>query len=209
MAESGKNQFLEKLAEELSFHPDKAEILDEYEGHVYDLNEEHDGPLSYAMLVDTLGDPRNLAGIWKEEATITQNRLQLLFVCCNIVLFLGGSVLTLGYHLFEWGWLQWTWRTLTSIPMVIVVMYLLFWGLLGYEIGKTFGTKGLGLLKRTFMVGVVPNLILMMLTVFNIIPHHWFAPLITREFILTCVVGTILLYPMSWFGYRWGRRMSV
>lgn len=82
-----------------------------------------------------------------------------------------------------------------------------FWALLGYEIGKGFGHNGRVLLNKTFLLSLIPNLILMVLTVFQIIPHSWFAPLLTKTFIIACIIFTIILYPISWIGYRWGEKL--
>ncbi|CDQ21560.1 Uncharacterized membrane protein [Halobacillus karajensis] len=203
-----QEKYLTELSRALSFHSEKDGILTEYEGHLKDMAEE-ENEVSYEWMIERLGHPEAIANLWREEITVTKPKLQWLFVCCNIALFIGGSLLTVAYHLFSWGWLEWTWNTLTSIPMAIIWAYVAFWCLLGYEIGKTFGPSGQPLLGKTFIIGMVPNLILMLLTVFHIIPHRWFAPLINQEFIWVCIIGTILLYPFTWFGFRFGRRMSV
>src|SRR5690625_7968821 len=90
-----------------------------------------------------------------------------------------------------------------------MLMYILFWGLLGYEIGKEFGHRGYRLLKKTFVISIVPNLLLMYLIVFKVLPYEWFQPLLSFPFIVTAMFFTGLLFPVRWFGYRWGRKVSV
>ncbi|MRH44179.1 hypothetical protein GH741_16170 [Aquibacillus halophilus] len=127
----------------------------------------------------------------------------------NICLFLGGILLTLTYHVFHWGWIDFIWERVTEIPSIIIMVYFLFWGLLGYEIGKEFGPRGRKLLQKTFFFCVAPNIILMALTIFRLIPYQWFQPLLSFPFIISCVIFTGLLYPVSWLGYHWGKKASV
>ncbi|MFD2630568.1 HAAS signaling domain-containing protein [Oceanobacillus kapialis] len=201
--------FLEKLAEELDDHPDKASILAEYDAHIYEIEQESDEESSYAILVERLGDPEEIAALWKQEAAITPKKTQWLFVVLNIAVFIGGALLTIIYHVFDWNWTELLWEGLTEAALVIMVIYTLFWGLLGYEIGKEFGEAGRKLLKKTFIICLIPNLVLMYLVIFKFIPHEWFEPLISLPFILTCIIFTILLYPVSRLGYKWGRKKSV
>ncbi|TGB01893.1 HAAS signaling domain-containing protein [Halobacillus salinus] len=208
MSPETQRRYLEALSQALSFHPDRSSIIEEYKGHLQALEHE-EVPLTYEALTERLGDPDEIAEMFKEEHSVTESRLHWLFVFCNVLLFVGGGLLTLAYHLFDWNVLQWLFTRLLSIPTVIIVLYFGFWTLLGYEIGKAFGPKGLALLKKTYLIGIVPNLILMVLTVFNIIPRRWFDPLITTEFIIVCIVCTGLLYPVSLLACRWGRRMSL
>jgi hypothetical protein len=95
------------------------------------------------------------------------------------------------------------------MPTLIALLYLFFWALLGYEIGRGFGHGGRTLLKKTFLLSLIPNILLMVLTVFEIIPHSWFAPLLTKTFIIACILFTIILYPISVIGYRWGKKASI
>lgn len=207
-----EQRFLEELDETLDDCPNKSEILKEYEMHLYEMGQEDaavDKQTHYQKLKQRLGSPQEIAKIWRQETTITPNRMQWLFVSFNICLFVGGGVLTLGYNLFDWNWLEVIWTRLTGVSSAIIVVYFVFWGLLGYEIGKEFGHRGRTLLRKTFLFCVAPNLILMALTVFRLIPYQWFQPLLSIPFIISCIVFTSFLYPVSLIGYRWGKRASV
>lgn len=208
MSPDNRNRYLNELSQALSFHPERSKILEEYKAHLQELDQE-DVSLTYEELTNRLGTPEEIAEMFKEEHSVTETRLHWLFVLCNILLFVGGGLLTLGYHLFEWKVLHWLFTRLLSIPTVIIILYIGFWALLGYEIGKAFGPNGKTLLIKTFMIGIIPNLLLMILTLFNVIPRRWFDPLITTEFIVVCIVCTGLLYPVAWLACRWGRRMSL
>ncbi|WML39230.1 hypothetical protein RCG19_18900 [Neobacillus sp. OS1-2] len=211
--ERQKNRFLEELAKGLGNHQDKEEILLEYASHIdeiiiefYECSNEEE---LLERIVSRLGSPDEIAELWKEELSVTPSNMKWLFILLNILFFGGGSLLTLAHNLYQWQWLNTIWRYLTTIPTLIAFLYMFFWALLGYEIGRGFGHGGRRLLKKTFLLSLIPNLILMVLTVFQIIPHSWFAPLLTKTFIIACIIFTFFLYPISWIGYRWGRRASI
>lgn len=211
--ERPKNRFLKELEKGLGDHLDKESILLEYEAHIdeilleaYDFKDEQE---MFEAIVSRLGCPREIAAMWKEELSVTPSNMKWLFILMNIFFFGVGSVLTFFHNVFEWKWLSVIWSHLTAIPTLIAFIYMFFWALLGYEIGKGFGHGGRNLLKKTFLLSLIPNVLLMVLTVFQIIPHSWFEPLLTKTFIIACIILTILLYPISWLGYRWGRKASV
>ncbi|MGJ9460574.1 HAAS signaling domain-containing protein [Oceanobacillus sp. CF4.6] len=204
-------RFLNELDKEIGDHPDKQSIMAEYKLHVYDLLQEEtlDGDEIYEELVNRLGTPKELALLWKQETAVTPRKMQWLFVLCNLAIFLGGALLTIGYNVFDWGWLESLWTGLTDATSIIILAYTMFWGLLGYEIGKAFGARGYKLLNKTFIFSIVPNLVFMYLIVFKLIPYEWFQPILSVRLIIVCILCTGFLYPVSWLGYRWGRKASV
>jgi uncharacterized membrane protein len=211
--ERQKNKFLKELEKGLRNHQDKQSILMEYEAHIEEiLIESYDCKGEDEMMeriLSRLGSPEEIAAMWKEELSVTPSNMKWLFITMNIFFFGGGTLLTLFHNLFQWNWLAAVWSHLTAIPTIIAFIYMFFWALLGYEIGKGFGHGGRSLLRKIFLLSLIPNLLLMVLTVFEIIPHSWFEPLLTKTFILACIIFTILLYPISWLGYRWGRKASI
>jgi len=204
-------RFLQELNQAMEDDPKKEEIIAEYTMHVEDLLSDLpiDSDKVYADLVHRLGTPEELAAVWKEEKSITPKKMQRLFVFLNIAIFLAGAILTVGYNVLEWAWLDRLWGVLTESTTIIIFIYMFFWGLLGYEIGKAFGARGKKILLRTFIISVIPNLVLMYLIIFQFIPYEWFDPLLELPFIILSVICTAVLYPISWLGYRWGRRASV
>ncbi|PFP25723.1 hypothetical protein COJ96_18340 [Bacillus sp. AFS073361] len=210
--ERPKNRFLNELAKGLGDHLDKEEILREYESHIDEILFElgvQDVDIVYDSIVSRLGTSEEIIQIWRDEFSVTPSNMKWLFILLNVLFFGGGSLLTLAHNVYQWKWLTAAWNHLTAIPTLIAILYLFFWALLGYEIGKGFGHNGRVLLNKTFLLSLIPNLILMILTVFQIIPHSWFAPLLTKTFIFACILFTIILYPISWIGYQWGRKASV
>ncbi len=204
-------RFLRDLAKELASDSKKDEIIAEYTTHVNELlaEIEVEEAAVYDFLVERLGSPKELAALWKEEKSVTPGRMQRLFVLMNIALFLSGALFTIGYNVLEWYWLENLWEGLTEATTIVIFFYMLFWGLLGYEIGKAFGARGKKILNRTFIICVIPNLLLMYLIVFRLIPYEWFDPLLNKSFIIICILSTGALYPISWLGYRWGKKASI
>lgn len=206
-----EQRFIEELEKEIGDHPEKANILQDYKLHIHELLKEESTKKQevYDLLINRLGTPRKIAKIWKQEIGVTPKKTQWLFVICNIFIFLGGTILTISYNVFHWDWLENLWLIITESTFLIMFVYILFWGLLGYEIGKEFGHRGYRLLRNTFLLSVIPNVLLMYLVIFNIFPYEWFRPLLNFRFIMICIIFTFLLYPVSYVGYRWGRKVSV
>jgi uncharacterized membrane protein len=206
---SGDKQFFQELDQVLGKHPEKKQIIAEYQSHVYEIFTHENSSMNYDEIVKRLGTPEEIAAIWKEEAKVTPKKMQILFVVLNVLIFLGGISLTIIYNIYQVEWIEILWKRMTAVPSIIIMVYMAFWGLLGYEIGKEFGSGGLKILRRTFTYAVIPNLTLMYLIVFKLIPHEWFQPLLNGPFIIACILLTIVLYPISWIGYRWGRKASI
>lgn len=207
-----KSEFLESLKESLGNHKEKESILAEYEMHLDELL------LSlYKMEYDEIreevysrfGRPEEIATIWKEELSFSPSNMKWLFIAVNILFFTGGAALTLAHNLLDWKWLTNLWSNLTSFPIIIAFIYMFFWALLGYEIGRGFGHKGKRVMKKTFILALIPNVTLMVLTVFHLIPREWFHPLLTETFIGICIFLTLLLYPVCMISYRWGKKASI
>lgn len=207
-----KSEFLESLNESLGNHKEKESIIAEYEMHLEELL------LSlYKMEYDEIreevysrfGTPEEIAAIWKEELSFSTSNMKWLFIAVNILFFTGGAVLTLAHNLLDWKWLTNLWSNLTSFPIIIAFIYMFFWALLGYEIGRGFGHKGKRVMKKTFILALIPNVTLMVLTVFHLIPREWFHPLLTETFIGVCIFLTLLLYPVCLISYRWGKKASI
>lgn len=211
--EQPKTEFIAQLRKELSYHEDRESILLEYETHIDEILHETSEKVTETEVIELitsrLGTPEEIALAWRDELSVTPSNMKWLFVAMNVLFFGGGSLLTLAHNLFEWDWLTILWSRLTSIPMIIAIVYMFFWALLGYEIGKGFGHGGRKLLNKTFFAALIPNLSLMILTVMKIIPHSWFDPLLSKSFIIICIVLTITLYPLTWLAYQWGKKASV
>lgn len=208
-----KTKFLDELASGLGNYEDKQSVLLEYEAHIDEIILENftlqnEGAMM-EKIVERLGTPEEICSLWQEELSVTPDHAKWHFIVANVVFFVAGSLLTVAHNLLEWKWLTAIWSHLSAIPTLIALVYLFFWALLGYEIGKSFGHGGKKLMRNTFFISVVPNLLLMILTLTRMIPKSWFAPLLTEQFIIACIFFTMLLYPVCWLGFRWGKKASV
>jgi hypothetical protein len=208
-----KEDFLAQLEIGLQSHPKKNEILMEYELHITEmLNEKMNlagSQTDIDYIIEHLGSPEEILDAWKEEQLITPSKAKWNFVIVNLVFFSFGFLLTVLQNYFAWDWTGTIWQKLTSISGIIIFVYILFWGLLGYEMGRAFGANGKKIMLKTFILSIIPNLVLMYLIVFHIIPHEWFDPLLNRNFIILCVVFTLILYPICTLGFYWGKKASV
>lgn len=202
-------RFIQELEIELDGQTDKASIVAEYKMHIHDMQEENMDEINYDQLVARLGTPREIAKLWKQETGITPRKTQWLFVILNVAIFIGGTIIMVGYHFFDWVWLAGIWHTIMNVPILVMFVYLLFWALLGYELGKEFGHRGLRLLQRTFLIAIIPNVVFIYLVLFKLLPIVWISSFLTNSFMLTSVVFTIILYPVSLLGYYWGKKVSV
>lgn len=210
-----KYDYLKALERELGGHPNADELLQEFELHISEmieelrLSERMDEVAALQVIVQRVGQPATVALLYHQELEITPQKTQWTFILFNLLFFIGGISLTIFYHVVPIPFIKELWQALTSIPSTLMILYMVFWGLLGYEIGKEFGLGGKRLLVRTFYFSLIPNLILMALVVFRIVPFSWFDPLLTPSFIISCIVSTMFLYPISYLGYRWGTSRSI
>ncbi|MCP8968624.1 HAAS signaling domain-containing protein [Ectobacillus ponti] len=208
-----KERYLKQLGKELRRHAERDSILFDYDLHVSELLQEeaqqHSVEEWLELIHRRIGSPQEVAAMWREELAVTQNRTMLHFLLLNLCFFLGGGLLTFIHVFHGFAWVRVLWDMLTSVPVLIMGMYTAFWGLLGYEIGKSFGAGGRRLMQKTFFIALVPNLTLMLLVVFHVVPHAWFQPLLSTTFIVFCIIATVLLYPVCCLGYRWGKKQSI
>lgn len=212
---SSKREYLGILRVCLKNHERAEDILLEYEQHLTDLLEEICTSQGISEIeamehvITRLGPPKDMAALYSEELTVTASKTKWIFFFGNFFFFAAGLILTLFYHSIPSPTVKQLWFFLTSIPFLLIFLYLFYWLLLGYEVGKEFGLGGKKLLKRTFYIAVAPNLFLMVTVVFHIIPPSVFAPLLTSEFTVVCIICTILLYPISILGFCYGTTKSI
>src|SRR5690625_5943553 len=107
------------------------------------------------------------------------------------------------YNYFEWSWVGRVWAGLTEASFLIMLIYTLFWGLLGYEIGREFGHRGYRLLQRTFLISIIPNLLLLYLVVFKVFLYDWFGLMLNICFIFLFILFTGIFYLLFLVVFRW------
>ncbi|KKI93414.1 hypothetical protein WQ54_04030 [Bacillus sp. SA1-12] len=203
-----KDHFLKLLAQSLPPSVNREEIVKEYELHIEEklVDQPH---LSIEEVMAQLGDPVEIAKQYGEAEPISKGFISRNFVFCNFMFFFIGALLTFCYHVYEDSILSNAWGLLAKIPLTIVIVYTVFWMILGFEIGREYGLLGEKLFSNTVFISLIPNVLLMIMTLFHFIPVNWFQPILTPTFIAICVIMTFLVYPISKFFYYIGVRHSI
>lgn len=210
-----KYDYLFALKKGLKDTANAEELLQEFELHISEMlddlkvTEGLDEIEAMEKIVERLGSPEQIAELYQQEVDVTPSKIQWTFISVNLLFFIGGICLTIVYNLLPAPLISEIWTILTSITSVLIILYMFFWVLLGYEIGKEFGLGGKKLLLKTFYIALVPNLTLMALVVLRVMPFQWFDPLLTPSFIAICILCTTFLYPISYAGFRWGTIRSI
>jgi hypothetical protein len=205
MTPTTKKEFLSELDRLLPATVNKREIVREWDLHINEALEESDE----SEVIMNLGDPADIAKEYRNNTPIQKNWIIPFYIGCNALFFITGSLLTLAYHMTDHVIATLIWETLVMIAPGIIAGYLLFWVFLGFEIGRTYGMKGRKLLTKTVLLSMLPNVLLMVLTLYEWIPTNLFSPLLTPMFVLICVIFTFLLYPICRLAYRVGISRSL
>ncbi|MDQ0229651.1 HAAS signaling domain-containing protein [Metabacillus malikii] len=203
---NAKADFIQTLEKALPKTVDKREIIREYELHIEEMLLDHPH-LSVEDVIRKLGNPIEIAKQYQEIAPMSF--VSRHFVVCNFMFFIVGAIFTICYHLYKDSVFSDAWGLLAQIPSTIIIVYTVFWMLLGFEIGKEYGVQGKELFSKTVFISIVPNLLLMLMTVLQLIPTNWFEPILTPTFTTICVIITILFYPISKLFYYIGVHRSI
>ncbi|WP_456279327.1 HAAS signaling domain-containing protein [Bacillus sp. AK128] len=200
-----KKEFLQELEKSLPSSVNKVEILTEWEIHIEEAIREE----TEETVIRRFGDPTDIAKAYRKNTALQKEWVVPFFLGINSLFFIVGSLLTLAYHVTDLKIADLVWNRLVEVAPVIMGGYLLFWIFLGFEIGRSYGLKGSGLLTKTVLLSMIPNLLLMMLTLYNWIPTDIFSPLLTPMFVIVCVLFTLLVYPICCLAYRLGISRSL
>ncbi|KAB7673168.1 hypothetical protein [Bacillus sp. B1-b2] len=209
-----REEYIKQLRQLLKKQKYSEDICTEYNRHIYDLLEEICQEKAcreeeaMKIVLEKLGSPTAIASIY-QVISLTPNKSHWMFFLANLCFFISGCLLTVIYHLFPVPIINKLWMALTSSPSILIILYFIYWLFVGYELGKEFGLGAKKILIRTFFFSLIPNVLLMSFIIFRIIPITIFAPLLTPEFILICIVFTVSLYPISFVGFRFGILRSV
>lgn len=203
-----KERFLQDLEQSLPSSVNKAEVIKEYNLHIEEKLFDYPN-LKIEDVLEKIGDPVEIAKQYEDTLPIAKGFVSRNFVFCNFMFFFIGGLLTVCYHVFEDSLLSDAWGLLAQIPLTIVIVYTIFWMMLGFEIGREYGLLGKELFSKTVFISLVPNVLLMIMTLFHFIPVQWFQPILTPAFIVLCVIMTFLIYPISKVFYYIGVYRSV
>ncbi|RXJ04592.1 hypothetical protein DS745_04200 [Anaerobacillus alkaliphilus] len=202
-----KEEFVRRLRVELEGHPRGDEIVAEYADY---MEQKHRDLLlvgnnefeAEALVISQLEDPKTIARHYSSGLNSTKEFSKVLLI--NYLLFVIGLLLTSIYTLYQTTVVSQLWFYLVGQKWFILVGYCLLWACIGFSIGKKFGFKGRELHKRIFRFSLIPNYLLMLLVLYLEPIQHWFNPLLTPEFVIMCVIVTLLFYPISKISFKMG-----
>ncbi|MBM6619577.1 HAAS signaling domain-containing protein [Bacillus suaedaesalsae] len=202
-----KENFLKELKAHLPYNVDKQDIIREWEMHIYDASKESE--CSEEEVIVSFGEPKEIAKAYGNNTPVQKNWVVPFYIGCNALFYIVGSLVTLAYHTTEHPIVESIWNTLIGYAPAIIGGYLLFWIFLGFEIGRTYGVRGSRVLSKTVLFCMLPNVILMVLTLYKWIPIELFESLLSPMFVLVCVILNFLLYPICRIAYRVGISRSL
>lgn len=205
-----KQAYLQKLRIRLKDHPAAEEIVEEYATFIEDKTADltkggaTDAEIEKKVM-EAVPAPEELARQFKETKAYTGNQVMGAVAGVNVAFLGTGAVLTWLYHRSSSPVIQYVWTALAEMHWVILFAYSAFMLQVGYLIGKEFGARFNKQIKNILAVMIAPNMMFMIAVLYTWIPHAWFAPMLTAEFLAACIFMTLLYYPLGRFAYRAGR----
>lgn len=205
------HQYIEQLEKELRQHPDRTEIIAEITVHMKEEMSAQNLPEKEAMaiIINKFGSPQELAGSFRQASLPSPQQVKVLFILFNIGVFIVGIAITFGHHLGNLSFFHWAWGALAQNSWWVLMTYTAYWILIGYHLGKEFGSQGKKLLTETVRLTIISNLFFMMIVLYGIMPIEWFRLFLTAPFFGACLIATILFYPISQAGFYLGKHQGL
>ena len=201
-----KQDYLHDLKLALQNHPEIEDIYNEISTHIEDSIKDKmlTGISEREATEEVLHNMGNPLELGKSFMQPPRSRKMIHLILLNWAFFVCGLFITLCNHLSDWTIVNDTWTYLSEKSHFILLLYSMYWIYLGYTIGKHFGPNGKKMVNKTMMWAYIPNLLLMIITLFHVIPNDIFSPFLNPVFIAVCVVVTVLFYPLSKFAFKIG-----
>ncbi|MGV3466771.1 MAG: hypothetical protein ACO1OT_15965 [Heyndrickxia sp.] len=201
-----KQDYLRNLKLSLQNHPEMVDILNEISVHIEDSIRDKMliGISERAATEEVLQNMGNPIELGKSFLPPPRSINIIHLVLLNWAFFVCGLFITLGNQFSDWTIVNHIWTYLTHHSHFILLLYSIYWIYLGYTVGKHYGPNGKKLVEKTMMWAYIPNMILMFITLFNIIPSDIFSPLLNPVFMVICVITTVLFYPISKLAFKIG-----
>ncbi|KRG16168.1 HAAS signaling domain-containing protein [Lederbergia galactosidilytica] len=205
------HQYIEQLEKELQDHPERIEIITEITDHIKEAMAEQVLPEkeAIAIIVNRFGSPQELAASFRQASLPSPYQVKGLFILFNMGILMVGIGITLGHHLGNIPFFHWAWQALAQNSWWVLLVYTVYWSLIGYLLGKEFGNQGKKLLIETVRLSILPNLCVMMIVLYGIMPMEWFRSFLTAPFFGACLIATILFYPISQAGFYFGKQQAL
>jgi hypothetical protein len=202
--------YLTTLSKHLKNHPQRDDIVQEYETFMEDklfeyMQEGYSEQQAEARLIQEQPHPRTIASQFQNTKPPKLKQIMYFTLFINLLFFAIGGILTLGNHQYSNEALTVIWSTLTELHWYVLLLYSTFIVTLGFLLGKEYGAKFNAYIQRILIVTLTPNLVFMTGILYAWIPRAWFEPMLTPDFVISCVFITMLYYPLSKMAYRLGQ----
>lgn len=201
-----KIEYIHQLKLLLEDHPDRDEIIHEIACHTDELLQECDLPEyeAISLVQRQIGTPEKLASQFRYVSSKEAWNVKKMFIIINALFFAVGGLLAFGAKISVH--LHTIWELLAQSCWIVLFVYSGYWVFIGFEIGKEYGAKGKGLLERTIRAAIIPNIILMLITLIGILPSELFQSFLSSSFLIGCLAATFFFFPISKVGYYMGVR---
>lgn len=204
--ENLKQDYLQELKLALQNHPEMEDILNEISTHIEDGIKDKmligvPEKAATEQVLHHMGNPLELG---KSFMRPPSSRKMIHLILLNWAFFVCGLFITISYHFSDFRIVNHTWTYLSHKSHSILLLYSMYWIYLGYTIGKQYGPSGKKMVNKTMIWASIPNMVLMFITLFNVIPSDIFSPLLNPVFIVFCVIATVLFYPLSKLAFKIG-----
>lgn len=205
-----KKEYLSSLQHYLNKHPNGTDIVEEYGSYIEDkmlevMNEGYSLDEAEIRVLNDLPHPKTIANEYVSSQPPNLRQMIIFSLCINVSFFIIGGLLTFSYHQLSNEFVTLIWLSLVELQWVLLVLYSSFIVVLGYLIGKEFGARFNAYIKTVLVLTLTPNIVFMLAVLFSWIPHTWFEPMLTPSFVISCVIVTLLYYPISRLAYRVGQ----
>ncbi|KGA97980.1 hypothetical protein AJ85_16060 [Alkalihalobacillus alcalophilus ATCC 27647 = CGMCC 1.3604] len=203
-----QQKYLSDLEEELTSVCDGKEIIKEYQSILDEKSRELmyqgiDEEEAVKRSIEELGQAKDIAACY-QKGSKNLNSLKEKMIWGNYLLLFSGFILSVLYHYQPFTPIESIWYALVHMKWFLLVSYGLLWLIISFWIGKLSGAKGKKQIEQVIQLAIVPNLILMFCVLFDEAVQIWFHALITPPFMISCVIVTLLFYPLSKVSFKIG-----
>ncbi|MCY8881713.1 permease prefix domain 1-containing protein [Bacillus spizizenii] len=206
-----KETYLSEIKNGLKELPEGEAVIEEIESHIehhlfHSFQEGKSEAEAMQILLQVFGTPADIVSSFKKEQPVTFRSFLMFHLFCNSALFAVGIIITMMYVWLESPIVHAVWKGISVSVWLILAVYIIYWVLIGYQGVREFGKRGEQLVLHTILICMVPNVIFMLVFLFNVIPAALFQSLLTPGFVGTCACATLLFPLFGRMGCYIGRR---
>ncbi|AYK65733.1 MULTISPECIES: permease prefix domain 1-containing protein [Bacillus] len=209
-----KETYVSEIKSGLKGLPEGEAMIEEIESHIEhhlfcSFQEGKSEEEAMQTLLQAFGTPTDIVSSFKKIQPVTFRAFLMFHLFCNSALFAVGIAITIMHVWLESPFVQAVWKGISVSVWLILAAYMIYWVLIGYQGVKEFGKRGEKLVLHTILISMVPNVIFMLVFLFNVIPAALFQSLLTPWFVGTCAFATLLFPLFGRMGCYIGRRQLV